>query len=225
MKISKVVIAFMIVMSITTICFGEEVIPYEINPEEFTPTYKTDITEARVLGNVILGYIRNIAAISSVVLIAFLGIKFMIGSVEQRAEYKKSFLPLIIGMFIVLTSSTLLNLVWNTIQTGVCKHDVEECLGGTCSKCGLQIDAIGHLLYGESQNCVQTFCIRCGYSRCTSEQHYGDCELDEKCEICGATKHLWNIFDEANYTWECGVCGKSQYDISWYIEDVPSEYQ
>ena len=55
----------------------------------------------------ILGWIRNIAAVAAVIIIAILGVKYMIGSTEERADYKKSFIPLIIGIVVVLSASTL----------------------------------------------------------------------------------------------------------------------
>lgn len=55
----------------------------------------------------ILAYIRNIAAIAGVLLVAFLGIKYMMGSLEEKAEYKKSFIPLIVGTIVVVAATAI----------------------------------------------------------------------------------------------------------------------
>ena len=107
-------IIFILLISITTVSFAGQ---YSIEPGGFSATYNTDISTAESIGEKILGYIVNIAAISSVVIIAFLGLKFMVGSVEQRAEYKKSFMPLIVGMFVVLSSSMLVGFLVDGFQT------------------------------------------------------------------------------------------------------------
>lgn len=107
----KVILILIIVMSITNISLATS----KIEAENFTPTYNTNIMPVKNLGQTILGYIRNIAVISSVVLIAVFGLKFMIGSTEQRAEYKKSFMPLIIGIFIVASSTTIISWVWKLL--------------------------------------------------------------------------------------------------------------
>lgn len=130
-----IISVFALCIFITKKCYCSS----EISPDNFTPTYKTEISTVKDLVEKILGYIRNIAAVSSVCLIAFLGIKFMIGSTEQRAEYKKSFMPLIIGMFIVVTSSTLAGFVWNMMESGVCGHSSVYSCTGKCGRCGEQL--------------------------------------------------------------------------------------
>jgi len=71
-------------------------------------------TTIKNIGKTILDIIRNIAAILLVVLLAVLGIKFMMGSTEEKAEYKKSFIPLIVGTAIVLLATSLGGFIWNT---------------------------------------------------------------------------------------------------------------
>lgn len=64
----------------------------------------------------ILAYIRNIAAIAGVLLIAFLGIKYMMGSLEEKAEYKKSFIPLIVGAIVVVAATTIAATIFQIAQ-------------------------------------------------------------------------------------------------------------
>ena len=63
-------------------------------------------------GNVV-ALIRNIAVIASVILISFLGIKYMLGSVEEKAEYKKSFIPLIVGAIVVVAATSRASLIFS----------------------------------------------------------------------------------------------------------------
>lgn len=86
-----------------------------LTPGSVTATYE-DSGDLTNLAGKVLGWIRNIAAVISVVILAILGVKFMIGSTEERAEYKKSFLPLIIGLFVVLSASTLAGWIWNVLS-------------------------------------------------------------------------------------------------------------
>ena len=55
----------------------------------------------------IMGMIRNIAIIASVIIIMVLGIKYMLGSVEEKAEYKKSFYAINYRYYI--SSSSIFN--------------------------------------------------------------------------------------------------------------------
>ena len=61
----------------------------------------------------IIKIIRYIAIIVAVVLIAVFGIKFMLGSAEEKAEYKKSFVPLIIGIVVVFASTYIAQLIFS----------------------------------------------------------------------------------------------------------------
>lgn len=50
----------------------------------------------------ILGLVRNIAVVLAVIIIAYLGIKFIMGSPEEKSEYQKSFIPLVVGIVVVV---------------------------------------------------------------------------------------------------------------------------
>lgn len=61
----------------------------------------------------IIKVFRNIAAVAAVVIISILGLKYMIGSTEERAEYKKSFIPLIVGIVVVVGAAQLATLFFS----------------------------------------------------------------------------------------------------------------
>ncbi len=65
----------------------------------------------------IITIIRYAAIIIGVILIAVFGIKFMLGSAEEKAEYKKSFIPLIIGIVVVFGSTYIAQLIFNIAGT------------------------------------------------------------------------------------------------------------
>lgn len=60
----------------------------------------------------ILGIIRIIGTIVSVVVLMVLGIKYMLGSVEERADYKKSMIPYLIGAAIVFTGTMIPEIIY-----------------------------------------------------------------------------------------------------------------
>lgn len=66
--------------------------------------------------NNILGIIQTIGVIASVVMLMAIGIKYMVGSVEERANYKQTLKPYIIGAFILFTGSLLPNLIYQFAQ-------------------------------------------------------------------------------------------------------------
>ena len=63
-------------------------------------------TEVTSKAGTIFGLLQFVSIIISVIVILILGIKYLIGSVEQRADYKKSMIPYIVGVaLLVLTTS------------------------------------------------------------------------------------------------------------------------
>lgn len=66
-----------------------------------------DLGSVKTTSANILATIRNVAAIAAVFVITILGIKYMMGSVEEKAGYKKSFIPLIVGIVVIVAATTI----------------------------------------------------------------------------------------------------------------------
>ena len=81
------------------------------NPAGWKPPTMTNADEVKKIGNVIIGYIQLIGSIFSVITLIVIGIKYMTGSVEDKAEYKKTMKPYIIGATIVFGITNLLGII------------------------------------------------------------------------------------------------------------------
>lgn len=66
--------------------------------------------------NNILGLIQIVGVIVSVVMLMAIGIKYMLGSVEEKAEYKETLKPYIIGAFVLFTGTTIPNIIYKFTQ-------------------------------------------------------------------------------------------------------------
>ena len=71
------------------------------------------VDSINTLGNQIIQIVSTIGSIASVVVLVVLGIKYMMGSAEEKAEYKKTLLPYIIGAAFVFAASTIATFVFN----------------------------------------------------------------------------------------------------------------
>ena len=60
---------------------------------------------------VIFNVISTLGIITAVITIVVIGIKYMIGSVEEKAEYKKTMIPYLIGVVLIGSISGILNLI------------------------------------------------------------------------------------------------------------------
>lgn len=63
-------------------------------------------------GNKIVQIVSTVGSILSVIVIIVLGIKYMMGSVEERADYKKTMLPYLIGAAFIFAASNIANIVY-----------------------------------------------------------------------------------------------------------------
>ena len=59
------------------------------------------------IGNKVLTIITTVGMVASVIIIAVLGIKYMIGSTEEKAEYKKALMPFIVGAILLFGASAI----------------------------------------------------------------------------------------------------------------------
>ena len=72
---------------------------------------KTPGTLSERVGKV-LGIIRTIGTVTSVVMLIVIGIKFMLGSVEEKAEYKQSMKPYLIGALLLFTGTLVPQIIY-----------------------------------------------------------------------------------------------------------------
>lgn len=110
-KISKIVVITAIFITIVAH------ITYAVSdPDEYKPNDPTGYTEFFSRSGTILGVVRSIGAVVSVVGIAILGIRYMLGSVDQKANYKETMLPFIIGIAILVGITGIVSLVQEIAQ-------------------------------------------------------------------------------------------------------------
>ena len=105
---STLLMIAMIICTISTSCLAGNVGPVTIDDgsDKMTEEMKGKIAD-------IIKTLRNLAAIIAVIVIVILGIKYMMGSVEEKAEYKKSFIPLIIGLVIVVAAFQIADFIYS----------------------------------------------------------------------------------------------------------------
>ena len=60
----------------------------------------------------IVGILSSIGIVTSVVGLVVIGLKYMLGSIEERADYKKTLVPYIVGCFLVFTVSIIPQLIY-----------------------------------------------------------------------------------------------------------------
>lgn len=64
------------------------------------------------IGNAFIQVLTTIGIVLSVIVLIVIGIKYMLGSLEERAEYKRTLLPYVIGAGLVFSASTIAQIIY-----------------------------------------------------------------------------------------------------------------
>lgn len=62
---------------------------------------------------VFLTIFQVIGSITSVICIIVIGVRYMMGSVEEKAQYKKTLMPYLIGAVLIFATTNVLSIVYN----------------------------------------------------------------------------------------------------------------
>ena len=82
--------------------------------KKIAPNFSDGISN---VGNGVVRILTTIGIIVSVATLVVIGIKYMMGSTEEKAEYKKSLLPYVIGAGLVFAASTIAQIVYNVAKS------------------------------------------------------------------------------------------------------------
>lgn len=86
------------------------------NPNTFTGDSSTSVTGIQTIGNQVITIVSTIGSIASVIVLVVLGLKYMMGSAEEKAEYKKTLMPYVIGAALVFAASAISGIIFGFTQ-------------------------------------------------------------------------------------------------------------
>ena len=89
------------------------------NPADDPDAYKPGELETSAtllkLGGIITGALKIIGIIAAVVTLVILGIKYMTGTIAEKAEYKKTMIPYIVGAVFLCIGGVLIELIFKLV--------------------------------------------------------------------------------------------------------------
>ena len=114
LKNKKLLIVFTIVLFFTIIgcpMLVQALSDPTEDPGNWNPVLSNDLTLNRKIGNV-LGIVNVIGIVVAVIVLMVLGVKYMFGSVEEKADFKKSAILYVIGMLMLVSITTIANVIY-----------------------------------------------------------------------------------------------------------------
>lgn len=114
MKISKTSLLILILTIIMITLFIPTINASQIDPNYYEPNEieQDDISTFTSLAGQIAGVVQIIGTIVSVGALMIIGIRYIISSAEEKAEYKQRLVPYVIGAVILFGASNLVNIIY-----------------------------------------------------------------------------------------------------------------
>lgn len=85
--------------------------------QDYTPGGNVGSAKLQTMAGKILGLIRNVGIAISIIALSIIGVKYMVGSVEEKAGYKKSMVPFVIGVILLAASTTLVKIIYDAVAS------------------------------------------------------------------------------------------------------------
>lgn len=111
MKIKKIIaIIMMLLIVLLTI---NPITMAKINPDTYKPNSPSSGDVDKIVNKVnpIVGTLKTVGIVVAVVTLMVIGIKYMTGSISEKAEYKKTMIPYLVGAILVVAITQILGVV------------------------------------------------------------------------------------------------------------------
>lgn len=84
-----------------------------LNPSSYDPsnTDSSNHKTARIIGELV-GIVRVVGTVVSLIVVVILGIKYMFGSTENKAKYKESMVPYVVGVVMLVAVVNILGILY-----------------------------------------------------------------------------------------------------------------
>lgn len=108
--ISTLLLAIMLVTSIagTVLAVDPNTVLNGLNGDGNVQT--NDLTK---VGNNIVTIIQVVGIVIAVIVLLVIGIKYMMGSASEKAEYKKTMIPYIVGAVLIFAGTSLVRVIYS----------------------------------------------------------------------------------------------------------------
>jgi hypothetical protein len=111
--ITLIMIAFFLIyLSLNFISYGD------FDTNDYKPKDQTGGAQLQNIATLIISGVQMVGSAVSIIAIVIIGIKYMLGSVEERSEYKKSMGPYLIGALMVFGISNVIGLIQDIVTNG-----------------------------------------------------------------------------------------------------------
>lgn len=121
-KILAITLIVIITMSLMVINISNAGLtdPLE-NPDAYHPGINIDVSNDRLIdkANIIINVMQIVGSVIAVISIMAIGLKYMFGSVTERATYKETMLPYLIGAIMLFSIVNIIKIFYEIIRSSI----------------------------------------------------------------------------------------------------------
>lgn len=114
-KISILIIMLTLLLSMVPVNSYASLFDPVINVNEYKPEPNQKSDELMDIASTILGIIQVIGTIISLISTMILGVKYMMGSIQEKAQYKETMIPYVIGIVLLFTAVNILKPIYKLV--------------------------------------------------------------------------------------------------------------
>ena len=113
-KVSIIIITFLMIFML----FNISIVKATIDPTKYKPgdLSDDDISKVTSKAGPIIGTIKTLGIVISVITLIVIGIKYMTGTIEEKAEYKRTMIPYLIGVVLLVAITQFIGLIANMVS-------------------------------------------------------------------------------------------------------------
>lgn len=115
-KVLSILLAVMMILSMgaTSVFAANTTLK---DPTQITPDYDSDAQDTIFsFAGTIMGTLQIVGVVVAAIILTIVGIKYMMGSAEEKAEYKKTMIPYIVGAVLIFGATTIANFVFQVVS-------------------------------------------------------------------------------------------------------------
>ena len=117
MKKTLKVLSIILLAMTVLLAFSQPVTLAKGEPDKIIEGISTGVeemsTEVNSAAATIINWIWGISIIVAVIVVMIIGIKYIIGSTQEKAEYKKSLIPLVVGIVLIVFATTIVKFLFS----------------------------------------------------------------------------------------------------------------
>ena len=110
--ISTILLAVMLIATIAGTVYAKPDIITVINGVE-NGGQNVNGTAIQNIGGNVVTIVQVVGIVIAIVILLVIGIKYMIGSAEEKAEYKKTMIPYIVGAVLIFAGTSIVRVIYS----------------------------------------------------------------------------------------------------------------